>query len=132
MKIIGDHELYFKTYAGYESNDFNSANLSGPLKEIVTKLESFKFKVFEAAEACYQDEYPRLYLAIKETDEILNNLLKLKEFDIQILRNEDNYSEAVVVIEKTFLKAEYSKEELNKEQHQLINTLDNWIENNLS
>lgn len=131
MKIDGDNILNFKTYYGYEKNDFSSDDLSGAIKKTVIKLESHNNKVFEASDAYYEDEYPRLYLAIKETDEILNNLLKLKDFDIQIFRNEDNDSEAVVIIERHFLNDEYCEEEFNKEQHQLINTLNNWIEDNL-
>ena len=93
-------------------------------------MESKNIIVLEASEAFYEDEYPRLYIVIKEVDKVIDNILEIEDFDIQVFRNEEDYSKAVIIIERHFLKDEYTEKEFDKKQDELINNLNNWIKIN--
>lgn len=128
--IIGDKGLLSsRSYNSYETSDFNRDSLNPLLKGVIKMLESKSIVVFEASEASYEDKYPRLYIAIKEVDKILDNVLEIEDFDIQVFRNEKNYSAAVIIIERYFLKIEYTEEEFKRTQDKLINNLYKWCEN---
>jgi len=112
----------------YLDNDFNLNELNGQLKIIASKLTKKGYDILGASEVSHEDEYPRLYIAIREDVQLLDEVLDIsEEFDIQIFREIEYQEEAVVFIERHFKGENYNKEELNKKQEELLNELNSWI-----
>ena len=72
----------------------------------------------------------RIFIQEKINAEVIDNILEIEDFDIQVFRNEEDYSKAVIIIERHFLKDEYTEKEFDKKQDELINNLNNWIKIN--
>lgn len=122
----GDRRIQ-KNAMEYIMSDFSVENLGEKLKRIVFRLYDKGFHTWEAAEANYEDDYPRLYIVLNDIFHLHYLVFELSdEFDIQITLQHDLKEDAVMIIERNFNKDKYTKEEFDKKQEELLEELDIW------
>ena len=120
------HRIH-KSAQEYIMSDFLAEDLGEKLKRIVIRLNDKGYHTWEAAEANYDDDHPRLYLALDDISYLHYLVFELSdEFDIQMILQTDLSEDAVLIIEKNFNKKKYCKEGFEKKQQELLEELDIW------